>query len=321
MSVTIDNTLTLPVTSDQAQAFKTWATQTYSDYAAYNVEASKNNNAINHYIIAHILPLEIKTILDESAPFVRSRTTDPRIKELQLNRKLIHNKVRYMKNKLGKLAFREEAQQLREESDNDNRRIAEFMLQDLRREREEEQRRFREELILGNDHLSMDTLQEYFNLTTEEREREESRRRQEEEIRLAERMRIMNEHIRRQFGANLLTVVQEQPLHERIRLLHAFELNQQFLRQRRQRRQPQRQTSVKYTKTTISKAEAQLHMVDDCCICMDKHTLNSVVKGHCGHVIGANCFKEWASKCTHNKVSCPMCRADCNEVLEMTECN
>lgn len=314
MSVTIDNTLTLPVTSDQAQAFKTWATETYSDYTAYNVEASKKNNAINHYIIAHILPSEIKSILDESTPFVRTRTTNPRIKELQLNRKLIHNKVRYMRNKLGKLAFREEAQPLREESD--NRRIAEFMLQDLTRER----RRFREELILGNDHLSMDTLQEFFNLTTEEREREESRRRQEEETRLAERMRIMNEHIRRQFGANLLAVVEEQPLNERMRLLDAFERNQQFLRQQRQRQRQQR-TSVKYTKTSISKEEAQLHMVDDCCICMDKHTLNSVVKGHCGHVIGANCFKEWASKCTHNKVSCPMCRADCKEVLEMTVCN
>ena len=74
--------------------------------------------------------------------------------------------------------------------------------------------------------------------------------------------------------------------------------------------------NVTYTKKEISQEDAESLMTDDCCICMEKHTLNSVIQGSCGHQIGKCCFQEWANKSKTN-VYCPLCRADCNHVSEL----
>jgi len=74
---------------------------------------------------------------------------------------------------------------------------------------------------------------------------------------------------------------------------------------------------VKYNKKEIGKEEGLLAMEEDCCICMDKHELNSVVEGPCGHKVGKWCFEEWSKKCRSGCVTCPLCRANCNEVSEM----
>jgi hypothetical protein len=72
---------------------------------------------------------------------------------------------------------------------------------------------------------------------------------------------------------------------------------------------------ISYTKKEISEQEAETLMAEECCICMDKHTMNSVVQGKCGHQIGKACFQEWASKCASH-VSCPLCRTSCGSVTE-----
>lgn len=217
MSAIINSSLTVPVTYDQVNAFKTWARETYATYAAYNAESSRSDNPIYLYIRSNILTPEMNTVLIESEPFVRTRLNDSHVKELKMNRKRVNDKIRYMKTKLGKLAFKEEAEQLRLEAA--YRAFAPIFLEQLRQER------------------------------------------------------------------------------QRLGL-------------------PERRLPVSYKITKISKLDAQLPMLDDCCICMEKHQLNSVIEGPCGHKLGKTCFKEWVTKCKHT-VTCPLCRVTCNEVLEI----
>ena len=74
-------------------------------------------------------------------------------------------------------------------------------------------------------------------------------------------------------------------------------------------------SNVSYRKKYISEDEAQTLMKDECCICMEKHTMESIVQGICGHQMGKCCFEEWAKKST-NHVYCPLCRGKCNTMWE-----
>jgi len=75
-------------------------------------------------------------------------------------------------------------------------------------------------------------------------------------------------------------------------------------------------SNVSYRKTYIPQDEAQTLMKDECCICMEKHTMDSIVQGKCGHQMGKCCFQEWAKKST-NHVYCPLCRGNCNTMSEL----
>jgi len=74
--------------------------------------------------------------------------------------------------------------------------------------------------------------------------------------------------------------------------------------------------SVKYTTKEISEEEAMSLMKDECCICMEKHIMTTVIEGKCGHQMGKCCFQEWANKSTDH-VYCPLCRGNCDTVCEL----
>lgn len=101
--------LVIPVTDGQIEAFSTWAQNTYGTYNGY-IGAFKAP-AIDTYIRTHILPLKMKSILRETEPYVGVKASDIHISRLQLYRKRIFTKIKYMKGKLGKLAFPIEAAQ------------------------------------------------------------------------------------------------------------------------------------------------------------------------------------------------------------------
>ena len=71
--------------------------------------------------------------------------------------------------------------------------------------------------------------------------------------------------------------------------------------------------NVSYNKKEISEEYANTLMKEDCCICMDKHTMNSIIEGPCGHQIGKYCFQEWSKK-AKGHVNCPLCRGECDTV-------
>jgi len=109
MAITSSNVF--PVTDGQVEAFSAWAQNTCGTYNGY-IGAFKAP-AIDKYIRTHILPMEMKSILRETEPYIGVNHCDIHISRLQMYRKRILDKIKYMKGKLGKLAFPIEAEQIR----------------------------------------------------------------------------------------------------------------------------------------------------------------------------------------------------------------
>ena len=107
----ITNSLVIPVTDGQVEAFSAWANNTYGTHASY--QGALKAQALDTYIRTHILPLEMKSILRETEPYVGVQSVDIHIRRLQKYRKLILDKIKYMKGKLGKLAFPIDAAEIR----------------------------------------------------------------------------------------------------------------------------------------------------------------------------------------------------------------
>ena len=103
--------LLLPITDAQMTTFSIWAINTFGTYNNYL--GASNTHAIDRYIRTYILPLEMKSVLRETEPYVGVNAGDIHISRLLLYRKRIFAKIKYMKDKLGKLAFPGEATQIR----------------------------------------------------------------------------------------------------------------------------------------------------------------------------------------------------------------
>ena len=107
----ITDSLVFPVTDGHVISFSIWAIHTYGTYDSY-LGAFKAP-ALDTYIRTHILPLEMKSVLRETEPYIGVKHVDIHISRLQRYRKLILDKIKYMKGKLGKLAFPIEAAEIR----------------------------------------------------------------------------------------------------------------------------------------------------------------------------------------------------------------
>jgi hypothetical protein len=107
----INRSLVFPVTDGQVSAFSVWANNTYGTYNGY-LGAFKAS-AIDRHIRTHILPLEMKSVLRETEPYIGVKSVDIHMDRLLLYRKWILDKIKYMKGKLGKLAFPIDAAQIR----------------------------------------------------------------------------------------------------------------------------------------------------------------------------------------------------------------
>jgi hypothetical protein len=110
MVITTSNVF--PVTDGQVSAFSTWAQNKYGTYNSYLGALKEKAPTIDIYIRTHILPLEMKSILRETEPYIGVKHGDFHMSRLQMYRKRILKKIEYMKGKLGKLAFPIEARQI-----------------------------------------------------------------------------------------------------------------------------------------------------------------------------------------------------------------
>lgn len=127
MSFVIDSKVSLPVTEEQQNSFKTWVREKYENYTLY-VRALRNDNSIDIYIRSNILTQDMKSIWIESEPYVNVVSDDLTVKRIQLYRSRIIKKVKYMKLKLGEFAYKEEVQEIRRQQrirreELENRRI------------------------------------------------------------------------------------------------------------------------------------------------------------------------------------------------------
>ena len=109
--MSITSSLVIPVTDGQVEAFRSWAHNTYGTYNGY-LGAFKAP-AVDTYIRTYILPLEMKSILRETEPYIGVTHCDFHMGRLQGYRKRILDKIKYMKGKLGKLAFPIDAAEIR----------------------------------------------------------------------------------------------------------------------------------------------------------------------------------------------------------------
>ena len=107
----ITNSLVFPVTDTQVSTFRTWAVNTWGTYDVYL--GALQAPVIDSYIRINLLPLEMKSVLRQTEPYVGVKDVDIHMSRLQKYRKFIFAKIRYMKGKLGKLAFPGEAAQIR----------------------------------------------------------------------------------------------------------------------------------------------------------------------------------------------------------------
>jgi len=284
MSATVNFRVNVPVTNEQVNAFKTWVREKYENSAAFHAAlGAANNNEISEYIITNILPSEMKAILDEAAPFVGSRSTDARVKELQLKRRKIVDKVRYIKDKLSTKVY------------NGVDRVAHELTVEARANlHSDARRRFREVLRITQPTFAL----------------AEERARRDRNIRSCV-MRLLEE------ADFLIRVYFLLPLSADLEYLQSIAIAiirtptwDQLNRMLSTRRE------VVFKTTAISEELASKPMKEDCCICFENHELNAVVEGPCGHQFGKYCFQEWSKKCTNANVACPLCRGNCNEVAE-----
>lgn len=184
----------------------------------------------------------------------------------------------------------------------------------------------------------MEHLQEFFGLTNEELEREATRRREilrDDEQRQGMYLNIWNillgidthgatdrftlERFFRRHEARVVTEMLTRPfsddLYEREHTLRTV-IHMLLIEEDDQLPKSPPHEKVRYIVKEISNEESVLSMKDECCICMEKHTLNSIIQGPCGHQIGKVCFEQWSKMCVCH-VTCPLCRIPCVEVIDM----
>ena len=107
----ITSNLVILMTYEQVTAFTTWVINAYVTYDRYI--STVNAPAIEAYIKAHILTQEMRNVLRISQPYIGEKWGDVNIQWLLLNRRRVNAKIKYMKDKLGKIAFPIESTQAR----------------------------------------------------------------------------------------------------------------------------------------------------------------------------------------------------------------
>jgi len=106
-SITIDESSVIPVTSAQVRAFTTWANSVYRNYANY--KEFIHSPVIDEYIHNYILTQDMKTVWWVSEPGNAAGLYDALcVRRFKIYRGRLKKKIRYMKEKLGKLAFHDE---------------------------------------------------------------------------------------------------------------------------------------------------------------------------------------------------------------------
>jgi len=112
MNVIISTANVIPTTAEQEQTFSAWATSKYRTYKEYSEPGQREEIALR--IRSNIFTTEMKSIWRETEPYIGVHAPDLHIGRLMVYRKRLEGKIKYMREKLGKLAFPVEATQIRE---------------------------------------------------------------------------------------------------------------------------------------------------------------------------------------------------------------
>jgi hypothetical protein len=103
--ISIDIRGSIDISDTQVTEFIRWAQERYVNYSAYRLACNENVNTIDRYIRTNIFTRDMKSIWRQAEPYIDISDTNENIKRLQTYRKRLVTKIKYMKVKLGKLAW------------------------------------------------------------------------------------------------------------------------------------------------------------------------------------------------------------------------
>ena len=112
MDSVITTSKVIMTTPEQVQSFSAWATGKYSTYKEYANPTQTEEIAV--HIRTNIFTTDMKSIWRESEPYVGLPILDLHMSRVMIYRKRLEGKIKYMREKLGMLAFPVEAAQIRE---------------------------------------------------------------------------------------------------------------------------------------------------------------------------------------------------------------
>lgn len=138
MTLTVNEGSVIPVTPEQVRAFSTWATTVYRNYGTY--KESIYSPVIDEYMHNYILTPEMKAIWRASEPGgnVAATYDAPSANRLKIYRSRLKKKIRYMKEKLGKQAFRQEYREVMSQERESRMNAMRAHREQLEREQREE---------------------------------------------------------------------------------------------------------------------------------------------------------------------------------------
>ena len=306
MTITISNSSVIPVTREQKEAFVAWVSERYASYEAY-VNAS-GKREIDEYIRTHIFSEDMKAVWCESCELEIDDLYRNRIK---LYRSHLLKKVRYMRMRLGKLAFPDEAHvyHLRMAQKSEVRIPSQavhipaipavavpvvavpvvavpvvavpvvavpVVVPDV-----VAVRRFEVNLTLDIPNVPIFTIS----------------------IPVASNNQLDGYEYSNEFIEAAIRV--NAPLIADVDIPYML----QIIRQRLIRRVAQvlpRMKKFEY----LTEVQANTDMKESCSICMEVHKMLDVCTTMCGHQFGAKCLSTWKNP------TCPLCREVCSEVTE-----
>ena len=103
--ISIDIRGSIDISDTQVTEIIRWAQERYVNYSAYRLACNENVNTIDRYIRTNIFTRDMKSIWRQAEPYIDISDTNENIKRLQTYRKRLVTKIKYMKVKLGKLAW------------------------------------------------------------------------------------------------------------------------------------------------------------------------------------------------------------------------
>uniref|UniRef100_A0A6C0HHY1 RING-type domain-containing protein n=1 Tax=viral metagenome TaxID=1070528 RepID=A0A6C0HHY1_9ZZZZ len=112
MDIIISTSKVIPTSTEQVESFSAWATGKYQTYKEYMNPTQKEE--ISKRIRSNIFTVEMKSMWRDTEPYVGMKTPDIHIGRLLVYRKRLEEKLKFMREKLGKLAFPVEAASIRE---------------------------------------------------------------------------------------------------------------------------------------------------------------------------------------------------------------
>ena len=112
MDIIISSSKVIVTSAEQVQSFSAWATGKYQTYQEYMDPTQKEETGKR--IRTTIFTVEMISVWRETNPYVGLKIPNLHMSRLLVYRKRLEEKIKYMREKLGKLAFPVEAASIRE---------------------------------------------------------------------------------------------------------------------------------------------------------------------------------------------------------------